>query len=446
MIDGGRCVAQFDEKLTLLPVQRAIAGNELAVEGMRLFNKTWQPERDGGADGLGPLFNADSCRDCHPRGGSAGTEKNVQLISFLETDHVRAGDLAQLFETEGVAFQPRSRSFILPRQGTYDSYSLWRLKYLGLVSSDGDLERRSRQERAARRKYDGRSPVATLRTTAHHKVVLSERNTPALFGIGRLNEVSMATLRELEDRQRSQNDGVSGRIAPAANGQPGRFGWRGQIGTVEEFVAGACANELGLQTKAVKQLRDHYGGGMHPFEDIAVTEVAHLAEFVKLLPSPKSLQPADERQKNLIAFGEKLMHTVGCTTCHVPKLQDIDGVYSDLLLHDMGSSLADPVGAQPMTEVTGTATITGVSYSGSITRDIRQAVDTNVEQEWRTPPLWGIADSSPYLHDGRAAYLIDAIRWHDGEAASSRKRFFQLSRQDQQRLIGFLKTQRAPVL
>ena len=41
---------------------------------------------------------------------------------------------------------------------------------------------------------------------------------------------------------------------------------------------------------------------------------------------------------------------------------------------------------------------------------------TNLAQEWRTPPLWGVADSPPYLHDGRAYTLEDAIRLHDGEA------------------------------
>jgi hypothetical protein len=64
--------------------------------------------------------------------------------------------------------------------------------------------------------------------------------------------------------------------------------------------------------------------------------------------------------------------------------------------------------------------------------------------EWRTPPLWGIADSGPYLHDGRAATLAEAIKLHAGQASSSASRFTSLSDIQQEELIAFLNTLRAP--
>jgi hypothetical protein len=90
-------------------------------------------------------------------------------------------------------------------------------------------------------------------------------------------------------------------------------------------------------------------------------------------------------------------------------------LFSDLLLHDMGPDLADG-----------------------------QAVGDATGSEWRTPPLWGVADSAPYLHDGRAATLADAIKLHAGQASSSANHFAGLSDVQQEELIAFLNTLRAP--
>jgi len=64
--------------------------------------------------------------------------------------------------------------------------------------------------------------------------------------------------------------------------------------------------------------------------------------------------------------------------------------------------------------------------------------------EWKTPPLWGCRDSAPYLHDGRAATLEQAIAFHGGEAADSTIRYFMLSPRKRQLVVAFLKTLVAP--
>src|SRR5262249_20774449 len=64
--------------------------------------------------------------------------------------------------------------------------------------------------------------------------------------------------------------------------------------------------------------------------------------------------------------------------------------------------------------------------------------------EWKTPPLWGVADSAPYLHDGSAATLYDAIMRHRGDAKAVFEAYQPLSPDDQAALIAFLKTLRAP--
>ena len=61
-------------------------------------------------------------------------------------------------------------------------------------------------------------------------------------------------------------------------------------------------------------------------------------------------------------------------------------------------------------------------------------------QEWRTPPLWGFRDSGPYLHDGRAKILEEAVALHGGEAQKSAKRFFKLSPDERLRVQAFLRS------
>jgi CxxC motif-containing protein (DUF1111 family) len=67
-----------------------------------------------------------------------------------------------------------------------------------------------------------------------------------------------------------------------------------------------------------------------------------------------------------------------------------------------------------------------------------------LRQEWRTAPLWGLRDSAPYLHDGRADSIEQAIALHGGEAHKVREKFFQLAPRDQQQLVAFLKSLVAP--
>lgn len=91
--------------------------------------------------------------------------------------------------------------------------------------------------------------------------------------------------------------------------------------------------------------------------------------------------------------------------------------YTDLLLHDMGSGLADNMGE-------------GIA-SGS---------------EWRTPPLWsiglttGVSGGEAYLHDGRARTIEEAILWHGGEAESAKQSFLGMSSVDRAALVRFIKS------
>ncbi|MBL8894171.1 MAG: c-type cytochrome, partial [Rhizobiales bacterium] len=142
-------------------------------------------------------------------------------------------------------------------------------------------------------------------------------------------------------------------------------------------------------------------------EEISGDMIAMIAAYVATLPRPavKSDAPA-----------ESLFTATGCSSCHVPQLPNAAGkplpVFTDLLLHDMGPALSGKIGdrfASP--------------------------------SEWRTAPL---IDLNPlkgkrrYLHDGRAATIDAAIRWHGGEADSARARFEALNAADRAALIRYL--------
>jgi CxxC motif-containing protein (DUF1111 family) len=127
-------------------------------------------------------------------------------------------------------------------------------------------------------------------------------------------------------------------------------------------------------------------------------------------------------------LGKNVFHAIGCAECHTPDLGSVDGIYSDLLLHRMGSPL-----------------VGGGSYNEPPPEipDFKPGEGPRAD-EWRTPPLWGVADSGPYLHDGRAATLEEAIRLHGGQGAAAAKRYTRLHPAEQLQLVTFLKTLHAP--
>ena len=163
-----------------------------------------------------------------------------------------------------------------------------------------------------------------------------------------------------------------------------------------------------------------------------------LVEYVRSLPAPIAIKPVDEKHAMPVKSGEATFKSIGCAACHMPKLGEVDGIYSDLLLHDMGPQLADgrrvyrfrrrPVQAEGL-PVAGRARADGGAAS---------------VREWRTPPLWGIRDSGPYMHDGRAISVAQAIVLHAGQGATAARRYAELSPRRKQQIDAFLSSLAPP--
>jgi CxxC motif-containing protein (DUF1111 family) len=145
-------------------------------------------------------------------------------------------------------------------------------------------------------------------------------------------------------------------------------------------------------------------------EEISRQMVDMVANYVVSFAARKP--PADPE-------GERLLASTGCAACHIPSLKSETGeplpVFTDVLLHDMGDELA---GAFPDSFATA--------------------------NEWRTAPLIDLGSRNGrrrYLHDGRAATIDEAIRWHGGEALKAKDRYMNLSEADRAKLIDYLGSQ-----
>jgi CxxC motif-containing protein (DUF1111 family) len=150
-----------------------------------------------------------------------------------------------------------------------------------------------------------------------------------------------------------------------------------------------------------------------------------VAFYVKTLavPGRRNLENAQVIQ------GKQLFADAGCVKCHIPSMRTDVNVafpavsnqlihpYTDLLLHDMGDSLADN---RPDFLATG--------------------------REWRTPPLWGIGltqkvnGHNNFLHDGRARSLLEAVMWHGGEAQNAKNKVKAMNAAERAALVKFLES------
>ncbi len=400
--------------------------------GGRLFAKEWVAGDPGsrGGDGLGPVYNDTSCIACHGMGapGGAGPEsKNVVLVTLARNDCGPTGSLDRLLPVEKGA-----RSAVLHRYSTDPEYDAWRGRVMGGGSGNGPggapgnnsdpVEQRIAS--VLRRKSDARRPSdsSASPSMSGSNFGFVERNTPPLFGLGWIDDVPSEVL---EAMAASQPPAVRGRLGRTRDGQIGRFGWKAQIPSLHEFVRMACANELGLEVPGHSQpVSPLAPGSKAKGLDLSEADCDALVSYIRTLPAPVAIDPDGPQGNRDLRDGRRLFEDAGCAVCHVPSLGEARGLYSDLLLHDLGQSLGDP----------------GSSYG----LDGPDTPQSPSPREWRTPPLWGYRDSGPYLHDGRARDLEEAIALHGGQAKDSARRFFSLSSRDRAQVEAFLKSLVAP--
>jgi hypothetical protein len=230
------------------------------------------------------------------------------------------------------------------------------------------------------------------------------------------------------------------------------FGRKGENFSMRDFARGAMRFHFGIEPVEVVDPERHGGvdaDGDGVSDELTVAEMTALHVFGVTNPPPSQTGP-----RRLVQAGLDLFLELGCGDCHRPFLEtrsrrlplaypelpsepaanvylEIDLVrvgfrptprggvrvplFADLKRHDMGPRLAESA--------------EGFSIGNAV---------------FTTARLWGVADTAPYLHDGRASTLFDAIAWHGGEARAPRDAFLALSAGERELLLGFLGTLRTP--
>lgn len=486
--------------------------------GAEIFSHEWteQDPASHGGDGLGPMHNDVSCVACHSQGGVGGAgsiEKNAVLVTLdppktramlmnfqrtamsihpsflLETPGAKlpksdkrspAGFVSRKFiftsrpdstanfgaqmkematqfednmeEMSKTIFGTFQTSMVLHKSSTdpgYDEFIANLTDYPMPASSMNEAGRRTQEHKLSEQ------PTAAF-TKNGLRMIVSQRNTPALFGLGKIDRVPAGLLHKIANHQMKRGV-VSGRVAKLKDGV-GKFGWKGQTASLRDFVRDACANELGLHVPSARQARNP----MKPLEeppgyDLDASELNKLTKFVSTLPTPRVEMPHGKDAIAQVRRGKKVFSKIGCAECHIENLRtknvSVSGVYSDLLLHDMGQTSADPVpSADESGKSAGGAYSSFLSPGNLVSTGFGEPAPTNSrgrraharlvakQQEWRTPPLWGISATAPYMHDGRASTLEDAISAHGGESEFSAKRYRALPEASRDSLLAFLQT------
>jgi CxxC motif-containing protein (DUF1111 family) len=387
--------------------------------GRELFEHEWSPHDPlAKGDGLGPVFNAKSCVACHFQGGVGGGG---------EVAHNAVG-----FEALATPSRPEFTTGTVHNFSTdpaqKESLKVVRQKFPAFKFPPPPPPPPGHCGYAPGPRPDF-DPVRTesVQATALFGAGWVDRISGKAITYNMMNRLVKGTVKELNH---DFSDTVGGRVRMLSGGRVGKFGWKAQFATLEEFVAAACANELGLGTPMTTQAVSVAAKDAPEVNaDLDRRQFGALVAFVETLPKPVEAEPASPAEADAAARGKGLFGSVGCALCHVPDLGGVTGVYSDLLLHVVenptkGGSF-DEYGPEPLPEHP-------------------RPEDLPRPEEWKTPALWGVADSAPYFHDGSSATLADAILRHQGEAKGVTAAYKALSPTDQQAVVAFLKTLKAP--
>jgi CxxC motif-containing protein (DUF1111 family) len=329
------------------------------------------------ADGLGPIFNAAGCGECHLvpllGGGSQITEKRAgRFVNGIFTEH-----------PGGSLIQDRANS------------------------------------------------GATQETVfSGHNVVTLRASIPVL-GVGFVEAIANTTLTNLRNAQPSAQRGTLVEVPvferPGTR-RFGRFGWKGQQASLVSFSADAYVNEMGITSPLQPDEPTSNGTPVNdPVPDIDDEGVD--VELFALFMRDSKAPPRGPINADVSAGGT-LFNQIGCGVCHTPTIvtaapgtlinggalrvanrlgNKIIRPFSDFMLHDVGTG--DGI----------------VQNGGGSTRN-----------QIRTPALWGLRVRGRFMHDALTFNLTDAINRHGNQGSAARSAFNGLSTTNKNRLLAFL--------
>ena len=339
-------------------------------------------EREGIADGLGPVFNAQSCAECH---------QNPVTGAISQVTELRAGHF------DGVKF--------IDHPG-------------GSLINDRAIDA-SIQERVL-----GGNEVRSFRTSL---------NTP---GDGFVEAIDSNTLVAIANGQPSGMRGQFIEVPVAESGglvRGGRFGWKNQHASLLSFSADAYLNEMGITSPLQPNENSSNGNSVAAFDNVPDPENdgADVQAFMDFMRATK----APPRDAQLAATpdaqtGSALFNQVGCNTCHVPSITTappgtvinrgaftVPDALGNKKIHPFGDFLLHNVG-----------TGDGIVQNGG----------PSTRNKLRTAPLWGMRTRGRLMHDGESPTRNEAILRHAGEATPVINNYRNLSTSQKNQLVTFL--------
>ncbi|MGB6603980.1 MAG: di-heme oxidoredictase family protein [Steroidobacteraceae bacterium] len=416
----------FQDGLTRFAVVEVVAGATETTQG----------------NGLGPRFNSNQCASCHAQpyvGGSSPATNplfNVASADGAQNEMpwfiAKNGPIreARFVESNGVADGSVHDLFVIT--GRSDAGSSCNIAQPGFLPAGNPLT------------AQGGSSNIVFRIP-----------TPVL-GAGLIEAIPDSTIlaNSRANAAAKHQSGVAGHVnavqggnvnLSANDGTVTRFGWKAQNKSLLMFAGEAYNVEMGISNQLFPQERDEtpgcQGGNATPNDTdnfpapatappmtSVLSDIEAFANFMRMLAPPAPATPTAVTQ-----HGAALFASVGCALCHTPMMMSGTAIasgsyhspsaalsnqparlYSDLLLHHMGSGLADGI------------------TQGAAGPD-----------EFRTAPLWGVGQRVFFLHDGRTSNLIQAILDHAGSGSEANQvvqNYKSLSAADQQALIDFLRS------
>jgi CxxC motif-containing protein (DUF1111 family) len=378
------------------------------------------------SDGLGPLYNAQSCRECHqsPVSGAASQVAELRVGHLGPDGHFRNPEIPIAHGTEVIS----GRSLVNDRA----------------ICPNAAFPDKEIQERVPE--------TETIRTF---------RLSLSLLGDGFVEAVADKTLIDLAEQQcKSSHRKICGQVLQVpiveAPGQMsvGRFGWKDQHASLLSFAGDAYLNEMGItnriQPDEVTSLcNDTSEPNDKPGPD-GLSDIDHFARFIRATKAPardSQLASGAAAKK-----GEGLFDKIGCATCHVETLTTapagtkinggtftIPAALGSVTFHPWGDFLMHDVGTGD-----GILQATREHYGKRV---FQMMSDYLSKQDFegsrnkiRTAPLWGVRLRPRLMHDGESLTLRDAIIRHRGEAVHVSQKFEKLKGEDQEAIIEFLKS------
>ena len=357
-------------------------------------------ERDQIADGLGPVYNAQGCVECHQNPVTGA----ISQISELRAGHLSGGNFVD--------------------------------------APGGSLINDRAINAAIQERVPGAENIRTFRMTTN------------AHGDGFVEAINSNTLVAIANAQPGQSGGqIAGQfiqipvLEAPGNVRGGRFGWKNQHASLLSFSSDAYLNEVGITNRFNLVENTSMGNSVAAFDTVpdnqpcvsnpAVNcgedpeeDISAFANFMRSTKAPPR-DTALAGTADAIA-GSNLFNSIGCNICHTPSITTsaagtvINGgaftvpaalgnkiihPYGDFLLHDIGTG--DGI----------------VQNGGQSTRN-----------KLRTQPLWGVRTHDRHMHDGETLTFNESILRHAGEATGVINNYRGLNATQQNQLITFLKS------